>query len=182
MRGELALALVLVTATPFAREGTVRPPRDLNALLARPLSPGVIALLIDSGVDHRGLEVVSNALRDARPEVRAMAARFAGIRKAASLETGVREAVRGETDLYAAREQVRALGILGAGSSDPALMDAAHRLGRGIAEVVAETLVRHHRVRGLRTYLDDLRALAPSRALLDWSIEEATRLDPGARR
>lgn len=181
MKGVLALGLLLVTSAPIAAVDVVPSPRDAEALLAHPISPGVIALLVNRGGDHRVVELISTALRDTRPQVRSMAARFVGIRKVTHLEPVVREALRGETDLFAAREQVRALGILGAGPSDPDLLDAARRLDHRIAWVVTETLVRHHRVGGLRTYLDDLRTLAPARSLLEWVIEEGTRLDPGAR-
>jgi hypothetical protein len=89
MLGCLVVALATAVASPDA------PPDQ---------TPGSVALLVLEPFDATTSERWAAALQDARPEVRAAAARAINARGAVALAENVRRALASETDLYAADE------------------------------------------------------------------------------
>jgi TonB family protein len=111
-------------------------------LLTRPLTPGAVALLVlnasSSDVERR----LAEALRDARPSVRAVAARVALVNAVRGLTGALAEALERESDPSAASEQVRALLALTDGETAAAAVAAGLRMGGPAALAVAEALAR----------------------------------------
>ena len=143
----LALASVLVIAStsayaqPAPQPPQTAPDPQLTAALALPISPGSIALLVEHGDDAAAQQRVREALKDARPAVRIVAARViygAGLRM---LLADLRAAVKVETDPLVAAQEVRALMTF----SPPLATEcvaAATRLGGMVATEVVDTFAR----------------------------------------
>lgn len=114
---------------------------SLAATLALPISPASIALLVGNGADPAAQQRVREALEDAQPAVRQMAARViysAGLRM---LIPSLRAALKAEQEDAAGAEEVRALMTL----SPPLAAEcvtAAGRLGESTATSVAYTFAR----------------------------------------
>jgi TonB family protein len=98
---------------------------DWEMYLAKPLSPGSVALLVQHSTEPRVLGRWAQALKDPRPEVRAAAARAINVTSARNLLSDVGVALAAEPDEAAAIEEIRALATLGAG--EPELQAAAQR-------------------------------------------------------
>jgi len=117
---------------------------EFEDLLARPPSPGALALLVPHAADPRTHPRFAAAIKDPRPEVRTAAARAVHV---ASLRGGalaaLEDALATETDAEAAREQIRALASLSGGAADAAMRAAAKRfegrLDGDFLEAVART-------------------------------------------
>jgi len=110
-----------------ATEPTAPARAELDALLAKPVSPGVIALLVGHLPETRAAERVIASLAHADPAVRAAAARVVYVTGLSGAGAAVRAALEAETDRSAAVEQLRAatLGVLTGG--EPALRAIAER-------------------------------------------------------
>lgn len=144
-------ALLVALATLPAGAAT----DDLDALLARPLSPGSLALLIPHVKDPRVEPRWRAGLADESPEVRAAAARLLLVNGVSSAARDLAKALATETDHAAAREAARALLVLGQGAVDEAVAAAAVRLqAPEIVLALAEA-----RGRGAIGYLGQLRAV-----------------------
>lgn len=115
----MAVLLVVVAAAPD----------DVGALLAKPVSPGALALLIDHTKDPRVSEHWLAALSHADPQVRAVAARLLLLNDQLAAAADLRRALSTETNEEAAIEQARALLALGGPEAGLAVRDAAQRLG-----------------------------------------------------
>jgi TonB family protein len=91
------------------------PPRhDLEKLLARPVSPGVVALLVPHvATDERAAARVLASIAHADPAVRAAAARLCYVYAVKSAVPALRAALAAETDRAAAVELIRAVALLG---------------------------------------------------------------------
>lgn len=70
---------------------------DLDRLLARPLSPGSVALLVERGQERAVWDRWAEALRDRRPETRGTAARAIHV-SGALLREAVEKALEQESD------------------------------------------------------------------------------------
>jgi TonB family protein len=114
---------------------------DWQQFLARPLSPGAVALLVGYASEPRVLARWSEALKDARPEVRAAAARAINVSAALSLLPEVATALAAETDVAAAAEEASALVALGGPTRDGDLRAAAERDVR-LAPAISAALAR----------------------------------------
>src|SRR5512132_1364575 len=101
----LAPLLVVGMATV---EPTAAARADLDALLAKPVSPGVIALLVSHLPETRATERVIASLTNENPAVRAAAARVVYVSGLSGSGAAVRTALDAETDRSAAVEQLRA--------------------------------------------------------------------------
>lgn len=143
----------------------------------RPLSPGSVALLIAGDVGSAELARWAEALADARPEVRAAAARAAFASGAASLVPALLSAVEKEADRAAAREEFMALGALAPGKVDVALLAAARRFEGGPYGALARSLGRRGpSALALAPRLGELPLAAPDwKAFFLWSTREGTQ-------
>jgi TonB family protein len=123
-----------------APQDTPAQPPPSSSALARPLTPGDIAVLV---LDRGSPDVsrrLAEAIRHARGDVRAVAARVATVTVARDLTPRFVEALAVETDHLAAREQIRALLLLGGTERHAAVIEAVERLGGSTAIVLAETI------------------------------------------
>jgi TonB family protein len=143
----------------------------------RPLSPGSVALLIAGDVGSAELARWAEALTDARPEVRATAARAAFASGASSLVPALLNAVGREADGAAAREELVALGALAPGQADDALLAAARRFEGALYGPLARSLGRRGPTAlALAPRLGDLPLSAPDwKAFFLWSTREGTQ-------
>ena len=126
-----AAAMVTAAPAPAARH-------DLETLLAKPVSPGVIALLLPHTGDTRAAARVTEALAHEDAAVRAAAARVAGVAPLLSAGLAVRRALDSETDRSAAAEQLRASVLLLSAGDDLSLVLAART--HGLVDLLAETV------------------------------------------
>jgi TonB family protein len=129
-------------------------PSELARLLARPLSPGSIALLAENTTRPGVLERLEAALRDPSPQVRAVAARVAHVGFVKGLAGALRQVLSTETDAEAAREQIRALAALGPPAEDSHLMSAAVRFGGRLDSDLLEALARTRQAAVIDLLLD----------------------------
>lgn len=90
-------------------------------------SPGAIALLVNKPLGPDQIALCRAALMGSRAESRATAARVARVQGATGLVPALREALAGESDAGAAREQILALGWLVGAPAQDALFAAARR-------------------------------------------------------
>lgn len=122
MSSLLAPVILALTADAYV------PPRvDLDTLLEKPVSPGVIALLVPHLPEPRAAERVIASLTHADPAVRATAARVASVTGLPSALGIIRAALDAETDRSAATEQLRASVSLGRPGDDLVLLPVARR-------------------------------------------------------
>jgi TonB family protein len=124
---------------------------DVEKALALPVTPGAIALLVEHTSDQRVKARLAEGLKDARPEVRAAAARVVNAASIAALVPNVVEALAMEPDAGAGTEM--AMAVAGYPDSEGVVLGAARKLG--IASDAARILAA---VSGLRV-LDVLPAL-----------------------
>jgi TonB family protein len=157
--------------------GAAQAVATLDELLARPLSPGTVALLVEHASDNRVVARWSEALTDPRPAVRAAAARAADVAGRGSLVPELSAALAAETDPAAAAEQAEALAAIGGAARDDELLAAARRQPTFLP-AVARSLARH-RGRAALAHADVLRSLSEQGGLLGF-VELATRHDPAA--
>jgi TonB family protein len=130
----IALASALGTST--------QPSALPDGLLARPITPGSVALLV---LDARSPEVqqrLGEALRDERPAVRAIAARVTAVTISRTQAATLVDLVARESDPIALREQVRALLILDSAAHEKVVGNAIARAGGEATLVLAEFIAR----------------------------------------
>lgn len=140
------ISILLVALAAGSAAAPAAPARaDLDALLARPVSPGVIALLVPFvRAEPRAAGRVIAALADADPAVRAAAARVVYVAGIAGAFAAVRSALAVETDRSAAVEALRASVLLGGpdGESDLLPLAQKHGLVRQLTEAAAGARMR----------------------------------------
>jgi len=149
---------------------------DWRGLLEKRISPGTVALLVAHATEPGVMERWDEALRDARPEVRAAAARVANVSGAAPLVPRLLALLRAETDTPAALEEIRALAALGGPAVDEALIEAA-RHDPGLAEPLASTLARA-RGASARLHLAALRDMGLDPAGLSTFFRRMIEVEP----
>jgi hypothetical protein len=137
----IAIAVVLL----FGAWGVALPAfaaEELPALLARPLSPGSIAMLVEHASEPAVQKRLGEAVKHENPAVRAVAARAAFVTMSKGLAPALIGAVAKEEHAQTAAEQVRALmGLLGA-PGDQIVIRAVTRIGGPTAIAMAESLAR----------------------------------------
>lgn len=121
MRWLASAAVVTIVTAPAAAD-------DLDALLARPMSPGTLALLIPHAKDPRVEGRWRAGLADAAPEVRSTAARLLFVNGIASAAPDLVKVLATDTDSTVAVEAAHALLVMGQGAVDEAVVAAALRL------------------------------------------------------
>lgn len=115
---------------------------ELQDALAKPLSPGSVAMLIEYGDAPEAQERLGAALRDPRSETRAAAARAVNVLGVGGSMPDLLGALEAEKDMDAAREELRAVAALGGPSTDPALFAAASRLRGDLIGALTDVLAR----------------------------------------
>jgi TonB family protein len=169
--------ILLAGALSFAAAG---PPSELVDLLARPISPGSIALLAEHTGQPGVPDRLQTAMSDPNPRVRAAAARVAHVGFVKGLTAPIRQALGAETDADAAREQIRALAALAPPSDDPALRQAATRFGGRLDFALLEALARTRQAGVVDLVLDPSSSFAVSRAQEAEVVLLGARLTPEA--
>ncbi|HZI93424.1 MAG TPA: TonB family protein [Patescibacteria group bacterium] len=138
--------------------GSMSPAMNLEQALSRPLSPGALALLIR----HAGLPAanrrVAEGLHDSHPATRAAAARVAAVTRIPGLRGDLLQSLEHETDVSAAREEIRALALEGDLQDQPLLIESARRFGWGTSRGLAMTLARDLGSEALPIYFKSLRS------------------------
>jgi hypothetical protein len=143
-------------------------------LLARPVTPGTVAQL----VDYPGSDAAEARLREAitsgEPQVRAAAARVVFVTAHRSLVPNVASALDRETDIDALTEQARALAFFGDGDSSARILAAWQRVpaDRALLSIAAA------RGAGALDYLPLVRERTKSERLLAVYLRLASRRDP----
>jgi hypothetical protein len=136
----LPLVLMALTASAARQAPAANP--ELDALLAQPLSPGTVALLVEQPPDPRIQKRLTEALADANPAVRSVAARVVLVTGSKGPTPGLVRALSKETDADAGSEELRArLTFLGAAADEQGLA-AVKRLGPAAAETMTTVLAR----------------------------------------
>ena len=130
------MPVLLAALLAAALQEAAQPPRhDLEPLLARDVSPGVVALLVPHLGDDRAAVRILSAIAHPDAAVRATAARVCYVYAVRSAVPALRNALASETDRSAAVEMLRAVALLGGTE------------GREEARVAAE---RHKATRSFR--------------------------------
>lgn len=106
------------------------------------LTPSDIAALVDEADAAKLPEPLTAALASPEALVRATAARVAAVRNAAAVLPALRERLASESDPNAAREEVRALVILGEPADVERAIAATRKLPGGIDDVIADAAAR----------------------------------------
>lgn len=125
--GYVALALV-ISARPFAQAPTAP-----DEILARPISPGTVALLVEHSNAPAVQARLGAALRHANSEIRAAAARVLFVTGARGMVAAMTVALAAETSEDAAVEQARFLAYFGSTEARAAVAAAWPRLGPRVA-------------------------------------------------
>ena len=102
---------------------------DVGALLAKPVSPGTLAVLIDHAADPRVPEHWRTALSHTDPRVRAVAARLLLVNDSITMAADLQRALATETDIEAAIEEAAALLALAGPEAAEVVRAATGRLG-----------------------------------------------------
>jgi len=117
-------------------------------------SPYSVARLV---LEKNPGEELAAALRDPAPLVRATAARVIGIRNAGTSLPQLREIVATETDPIAAREQLRALALLGTAEDVALAIKTSAKWPQGMDNAVAIAIARRGGIEAIDTYASTLR-------------------------
>jgi hypothetical protein len=115
---------------------------DLAAVLARPISPGSVALLVEHATQVAAQKRLIEAVGHQDPAVRAVAARVAFVTVSKGLAGALITAVAKEDHVQTGAEQVRALMALLGAPGDHLSVNAVKRLGGPAAIAMAESLAR----------------------------------------
>lgn len=132
----LAAALTIAPATSAAGE-------DLAAVLARPLSPGAVALLLEHIAEPAVQKRLTEAVKHDDPAVRAVAARVAFVTQSKGTAPALVSALGKEEHAQTAAEQIRTLMAIHGAASDTIIRKAVERIGGPAAVAMAESLARN---------------------------------------
>src|SRR5262249_47979546 len=128
--GAIALATATIwcatSSVAFGQAPATSPQAD--ALLARPVSPGAVALLVEISAVPAAQARLSAALADSDPDVRAAAARVIFVSGLRSLIPAVASALADEGNGLAAFEEARAVAYFGAADQETVIRQALMRL------------------------------------------------------
>jgi TonB family protein len=163
-----AFALILAgSESSFAQtESVASGSAAVAEALARPLSPGSVALLLPYAARPEVVQRLIQALEDSRPEVRAVAARVAFTTRHTSLGPSLAAALEKETNDAAGAEIARALALIQGAAADRRIVA---RLGQFDSRATNAWLSTVSRVRPADAWahLDKLRSERVGEILLD---------------
>ena len=115
---------------------------DLTALLARPMTPGSVALLVEHVLSPDAQKRLTEAVKHEDPAVRAVAARIAFVSTSRGLTPPLIATLAKEQHVHTAAEQIRALSWMLGQPGDSLVMRHVQRLGGPAAVAMAESLAR----------------------------------------
>ncbi|HET8774167.1 MAG TPA: energy transducer TonB [Thermoanaerobaculia bacterium] len=131
-------------------------------LIARPALGETTAASVAKLVQEKDAAALAESLRQAaaapEPLVRATAARVIAVRNVTALLPLLRDTLRTETDATAAREQIRALAMLGEPADLEAALSAASRWPAGMDDALAIAVARRGGPQTIDIYLKQLRS------------------------
>ena len=139
--------------------------KELQKLLARPPSPGGLALLASHLNDPAAVERVRAGIGDRDPRTRGTACRLVDLGALRELLPDVQRALEGESDPLAAEEELRALLTLGDTALDETTVAAERRFSPGLDASYALMLARARGPHAMPRYFEVLRG---------WSLSEGT--------
>jgi TonB family protein len=137
-----SLSALKVSAEEHDKADLKAGPGELQHALALPLSPGSVAMLVDYAGAPEAQERLVAALHDTRAETRAAGARVVNVLGINGLVPELLRALEAERDSDAAREELRALAVLGGPRGDSALYAAASRLRGELIGALTDVLAR----------------------------------------
>jgi hypothetical protein len=141
---KLRIAIVLAA---LAGQLTITAPataqQDLQALLARPISPGSVALLVEHAKEPDAQKRLTEAIKHEDPAVRAVAARVAFVTMSKGTAPALITALAKEEHAQTAAEQVRTLMAFYGAAGDSIVRKAVERIGGPAAIAMLESLARN---------------------------------------
>jgi TonB family protein len=148
----------------LAISASLRGADEVDKLVQRRLSPGVVALFARQSQDARIVARLKVALSDEAAPVRTVAARVIALGGIAGLVSDVKEALGRETDVDVASEEIRALCAIGGAAVDLEALAAAKRFAPRLDGVYTRIIGRLRGAGALSFYFSTLRemALSPS--------------------
>jgi TonB family protein len=155
-----AVSALLLLAIPAASRGA----DEIDKLLQRRLSPGVVARFARYTKEPRIAVRLKEALSENAAPVRTVAARVIALGGMVSLVSELKDALGRETDVDAAGEEIRALCAIGGAVADPEALAAAKRFTPRLDGAYARIVGRLRGTEALLLYFSTLRemALSPS--------------------
>lgn len=141
---------------------SVRASDEIDKLVARNLSPGVVGLLARHSKDTRAASRLRAGILDKTAPVRLAAARVLAVGRMVDLLPDLREALGRETDAGAAREEILALCALGGPAADGEALAAVRRFAPRLDGAYARTLARLRGTEALPFYFSTPSALVLS--------------------
>jgi TonB family protein len=140
---KLTVAIVLAAfAGQFLSVATAAA-EDLAAVLARPVSPGSVALLVEHIMDPAAQKRLIEAVKHEDPAVRAVAARIAFVTMSKGTAPALVTTLAKEEHAQTAAEQVRTLMAFHGAAGDNIIRKAVQRIGGPTAIAMAESLARN---------------------------------------
>ena len=156
----MRVAPILLTAFLGVVQTTVAD--ELEKILKRPPSAGAITLLTKYPKDPRVAERLAAAVRSPDAVTRAVAARVVNLAVLPAPLPDIAAALAAETDVDAAREQVRTLVSVGGTAYDAPVLAAARRLAPRLDRQLVRMFARSRGFDAIPLYLETLRHLALS--------------------
>ncbi len=153
---------------------------ELAKLLARPVSPGSLAMLARQAGKPGVRERLEAGLRSTDAASRGAAARVLDVSMERAAAPATREALAQETDAGAATEEMQTLLALGGPDSDADVLKAAGRFSPGLNAALVLLIARARATAALPLYFDTLRELDLSAHTRQLFFTEATRGRPDA--
>jgi len=137
---------------------------EVDKLVGRRLSPGVVALFAGYARDPRIAARLKTALVDNAAPVRSVAARVVALGGIGGLLSAVKDALEKEMDADAGREEIRALCVVGGAAADAEALVGAKRFSPRLDGAYARIVAGLRGAEALPLYFSTLRqmALSPS--------------------
>lgn len=122
-------------------------------------SPAAIAVLASHPHDQKAIVRFKAALADPNPDVRGVAARAITTGGVTDLLADVETALKTESDPEAAREEIRALVLLGSERTDPLVFETASRFDGALDRTIVRAIARARGIAALPLYFQKLESL-----------------------
>lgn len=135
---------------------------EIDKLVQRRLSPGVVALFARQSGDARVLARLKEALSDRSAQVRTVASRVLAVANLQGLLPELKNALATETDADAAREQIRVLCTIGGTAADPEALTAVQRFNGRLDGAYVRVVGRLRGLASLPVYFSSLSSLSLS--------------------
>jgi len=153
---------------------------DAAAILARPISPGTMAMLAGYGAAPGVAARLQEGLKSADPKTRGAAARAIDVAMRREAASALAAALVAEPDAAAAVEEMRALADSGSSEAAATILDAAKRFAPRLDPSVVLIFARAQGTAAFPLYFDSLRQLDISERARTLFFKDATRGQPDA--